>query len=99
LPKEASVLSFNVDGEQVFTKKPIVVDNPGGANVQGGFERAIKTFFDSYFTQAFLLTSGVLEHLNNPKAYKNNALAGSRQGKALGFKVGYQWATKGGRID
>jgi len=98
-PKEASVLSFNVDGEQVFTKKPIVVDNPGGTNVQGGFERTIKTFFDSYFTQAFLMTSGVLEHLNNAKAFKNNALAGSKQGKPLGFKVGYQWATKGGRID
>jgi hypothetical protein len=98
-PKESSVLSFNVDGEQVFTKKPILIENPGGTNVEGGFERTIKTFFDSYFTQAFLMTSGVLEHLNNPKAYKDNVLAGSKQGKALGFKVGYEWATKGGRID
>jgi hypothetical protein len=98
-PKQASVLSFNVDGEQIFTKKPVVVENPGGSNVEGGFERTIKTFFDSYFTQAFLMTSGVMAHLNNPKAYKNNVLAGSRQGKSLGFKVGYEWATKGGRID
>lgn len=98
-PKTASALSFEVDGEQVFTKKPIVIDNPGGSNVEGGFERTIKTFFESYFTQAFLMTSGVLEHLNNPRAYKDNVRAGSKQGKALGFKVGYQWATKGGRID
>ena len=98
-PKQASALSFNVDGEQVFTKKPIVVENPGGANVEGGFERIIKTFFDSYFTQAFLTTSGVLAHLNNPRAYKDNALAGSKQGRALGLKIGYEWATKGGRID
>jgi hypothetical protein len=98
-PKNASVLSFNADGEQIFTKKPIVVENPGGSNVEGGFERIIKTFFDSYFTQAFLMTSGVLDHLNNPRAYKDNILAGSKQGKALGFKVGYQWATKGGRIE
>jgi hypothetical protein len=98
-PKQASVLSFNVDGEQIFTKKPVVVENPGGSNVQGGFERTIKTFFDSYFTQAFLMTSGVLSHLNDPRVYKDNVLAGSKQGKALGFKVGYQWATKGGRID
>jgi hypothetical protein len=98
-PKKASVLSFDVDGEQIFTKKPIVVDNPGGVNVEGGFERTIRTFFDSYFTQAFLATSGVMAHLNDPRAYKNNVLAGSKQGKALGFKVGYEWATKGGRIE
>ena len=98
-PKTASVLSFNVDGEQVFTKKPIMVDNPGGTNVVGGFERTLKTFFDSYFTQAFLMTSGVLAHLDNPRVYKDNVAAGSKQGKSLGFKVGYEWATKGGRID
>jgi hypothetical protein len=98
-PKNASVLSFNVDGEQVFTKKPIVVANPGGEDVEGGFEQTIKTFFNSYFTQAFLTTSGVMAHLDNPKAYKDHILAGSRQGKALGFKVGYQWATKGGIIE
>ena len=98
-PKTASVLSFNVDGEQVFTKKPVLVSNPGGTGVEGGFEKTIKTFFDSYFTQAFLLTSGVMSHLSNPKAYKENILAGSRQGKSLGFKVGYQWATKGGIIE
>ena len=98
-PKDASVLSFNVDGEQIFTKKPVVVSDPGGAGVEGGFEQAIKTFFDSYFSQAFLMTSGVMSHLNNPRAYKDNVLAGSRQGKSLGFKIGYEWATKGGRID
>jgi hypothetical protein len=98
-PKEASVLSFKEDGEQIFTKKPIVVSNPGGTAVVGGFERTIKTFFDSYFTQAFLVTSGIMAHLNDPRAYKNNALAGSKQGKTLGFKVGYEWATKGGRIE
>jgi len=98
-PKKASVLSFNENGEQIFTKKPIVVENPGGIAVEGGFERTIKTFFDSYFTQAFLVTSGVLSHLNNPKAYKDNVFAGSKQGRALGLKVGYEWATKGGRIE
>jgi hypothetical protein len=97
-PKDASVLSFNVDGEQVFTKKPILIANPGGDGVEGGFEQTIKTFFDSYFTQAFLMTSGVMEHLNNPRAYKDHVLAGSKQGKSLGFKIGYEWATKGGRI-
>jgi hypothetical protein len=98
-PKSGGVLSFSDNGEQIFTKKPVVVENPGGDGVQGGFERTIKTFFDSYFTQAFLTTSGVMAHLDNPRAYKDNVFAGSRQGKSLGFKIGYQWATKGGRID
>lgn len=98
-PKAGGVLSFNDDGEQIFTKKPIVVENPGGNGVQGGFEKTIKSFFDSYFTQSFLMSSGILSHLNNPKEYKDNLLAGVKQGgKALGFKVGYDWATKGGRI-
>ena len=98
-PKSGGVLSFNDKGEQIFTKKPVVVSNPGGEGVEGGFEQTIKTFFDSYFTQAFLATSGVMSHLNNPRAYKDHALAGSKQGKTLGFKIGYEWATKGGRID
>ena len=98
-PKSGGVLSFNDGGEQVFTKKPVVVTNPGGDGVEGGFEQTIKTFFDSYFTQAFLMTSGVMAHLNNPRAYKDHVLAGSKQGKSLGFKIGYEWATKGGRID
>lgn len=98
-PKSGGVLSFSDNGEQIFTKKPVVVESPGGDGVQGGFERTIRTFFESYFTQAFLMTSGVMAHLDNPKAYKDNVVAGARQGKPLGFKVGYQWATKGGRID
>lgn len=98
-PKSGGVLSFSDNGEQIFTKKPVVIENPGGEGVEGGFERTIKTFFESYFTQAFLMTSGVMAHLDNPKAYKDNLVAGTRQGKSLGFKVGYQWATKGGRID
>lgn len=98
-PRSGGVLSFNDNGEQIFTKKPIVVSSPGGEGVEGGFEQTIKTFFNSYFTQAFLMTSGVISHLNNPRAYKDHVLAGSKQGKALGFKIGYEWATKGGRID
>jgi hypothetical protein len=98
-PKNASVLSFNDDGEQVFTKKPIIVENPGGTGVQGGFEKTIKSFFDSYFTQSFLQSSGVLSHLNDAKPYKNNLKSGVREGKSVGFKVGYEWAAKGGRIE
>jgi len=96
---KGGVLTFNQDGEQVFTQKPIVVENPGGDGVQGGFEKTIKLFFDNYFTQAFLMSSGVMSHFNDVKVYKNNFRAGSRQGKPLGFKIGYEWMAKGGKID
>jgi hypothetical protein len=92
-------LSFNDDGEQVFTRKPFVVSNPGGSEVQGGFEKTLKTFFDNYFSQSFLFSSGILEHFNNVKTYKQNFKSGSIQGKTLGFKVGYEWVAKGGRIE
>jgi hypothetical protein len=97
-PKSAGVLSFQDGTEQVFTKKSIVVENPGGSGVQGGFEKTIKNFFDSYFTQSFLLSSGILDHFKDVKIYKENALAGSKEGKTLGFKIGYEWAAKGGKI-
>lgn len=96
---KGGVLTFNDDGEQIFTKKPIVVSNPGGSEVQGGFEKTLKIFFDSYFSQSFLMSSGLLQHFDNPRVYKDNLRSGSIQGKPLGFRVGYQWVAKGGRIE
>lgn len=90
MPVEAKVLSFEVDGEQVFTPGPVVVDNPGG-NTQGGFQSVFDQFFNQYFTQAFLRKSGALSELENAQVYKNNFAAGSRQGKRKGIETGYRW--------
>jgi hypothetical protein len=98
-PKQNGVLSFNDDGEQVFTKKPIVVQNPGGAATEGGFEDTLKDFFNNYFTQSFLISSGIEEHFKDVRTYRDNFASGSKQGKSLGFKVGYEWVSKGGIID
>lgn len=98
-PRANGVLSFNDDGQQIFTRKPIIVENPGGSNVVGGFENTIKMFFDNYFSQSFLMSSGIMEHFNNPKAYKQNFRSGSKQGRPLGFRIGYEWTAKGGRIE
>ena len=98
-PKQGGVLSFNDNGEQVFTRKPVVVENPGGSGTQGGFENTLKDFFNNYFTQSFLISSGIAEHFKDIRTYKNNFAAGAKQGKSLGFKVGYEWVSKGGRID
>lgn len=90
-PKRSSVLAFNDNGEQVFTKKPVEVMNPGGQSVQGGFEQTVSTFFNSYWRQSFLETSGVAEALRNPIQFKQNLPRAKQGGKAKGFDVGYRW--------
>jgi hypothetical protein len=98
-PKNAKVLSFDDNGTQVFTKNPIIVANPGGDSVSGSFERILDEFFNVYFQQSYLYISGVLQYLQNPIAYKQNISAGVKQGKSIGLKVGYEWISKGGKIE
>lgn len=95
-PKNSEVLSFEEDGEMVFTKKPIRVSNPGGAEAQGGFEKTLDIFFNKYFSQSFLRTSGVAEYLENPIVYKKNLRAGKARGKSKGISVGYVWVANAG---
>jgi hypothetical protein len=95
-PKVSEVLSFEENGETVFTKSPIRVENPGGAEAQGGFERTMDIFFDKYFSQSFLRTSGVAEYLENPVVYKKNLKAGQKRGRSKGVSVGYVWIANAG---
>ena len=92
-PRNASVLSFNVGGEQVFTKNPVNVSNPGGDWVQGSYEKTFDNFMNYYFKQTFLRASGIYDHLSNPTVYKKNLRAGSNAGKQKGREVGYRWIT------
>jgi len=95
-PKNSKVLSFQSDGdEEVFTKKPVRVDNPGG-NSAGEFERAFDTFFASYFSQAYLRSSGIMEFISKPTAFKRNMKSGKKGGKSTGFRTGYRWIANGG---
>lgn len=90
-PKKASVLVFEDAGQTVFTKKQININNPGGTEVQGAYERTFDSFFNNYFTQAFLKSSGLLEYISKPTIYKKNFAAGASAGKSLGVKTGYTW--------
>lgn len=91
-PKQAGgVLSFNANGQTVFTKSPIKVSKPGGDSAQGGFENTLDTFFNSYFSQSFLSVTGIAHHLENPRGYKDNLSRAKTGGKSLGFKVGRDW--------
>jgi len=90
-PRNASVLAFEDNGEQVFTKNPVVVDNPGGVQAQGGFEKTFDSFFNNYFSQAFLRVSGVMDYIRNPSAFTKNLSAGKRGGRSVGISTGYTW--------
>ena len=89
-PVRAEVLAFDVNGDTVFTKNPVTVENPGG-NTQGQFERVFDEFFSKYFSQAFLRSSGIMEQLKHPVVYKNNMAAGKLAGKSKGVETGYRW--------
>jgi hypothetical protein len=90
-PRTAKVLSFEIDGEQVFTSNPVRIDNPGGANVEGSYERVFDEFFRNYFTQAFLRASGVFDYIEKPVAYKKDFSRGSKEGRSRGLSTGYTW--------
>jgi hypothetical protein len=89
-PKNAEALRFEVNGQVVYTKKPVVVQNPGG-NTQGEFEKAFDMFFGRYFTQAFLNSSGLKQYFENPTVYKKNLNKGKRGGRSTGISTGYRW--------
>jgi hypothetical protein len=97
-PKNAQALSFVIDGNEIFTKNEVVVRNPGGSAAKGGFEHAIKTFFESYFRQSFMRTSGIASYLENPRDYKLNMPEGKRSGKPAGVRTGERWIAKAGEI-
>lgn len=95
-PRVAQTLAFEENGEMVFTKNEVRVDNPGGTEVQGSFEKVFDMFFNRYFSQAFLRASGVSQYLENPDVYKKNMQAGKTMGKSKGLSTGYRWIANAG---
>lgn len=92
-PRVAQVLSFDLNGEQIFTKGPVIVEHPGGTAAQGGFEKVMDMFFNQYFRQSFLRTTGLDVYLKNPKVFKTNMAAGKKSGKSAGYQTGFKWIT------
>ncbi len=95
-PTKAKALAFSQNGEDVFSKGPITVENPGGTAAEKGFEKTMDLFFNRYFTQAFLKTSGIGKYLSNPEVFKKNMSSGKRGGKAKGIQTGYRWIANAG---
>ena len=95
-PRTAQVLAFEENGETVFTQGPVEILNPGGTEVQGGFEKTFDMFFNRYFSQAFLRVSGIAQYLENPQVYKKNLQARKKMGKTKGISTGYRWIANAG---
>lgn len=91
------VLAFTVDGEDIFTTKPVIVNNPGG-QTSGEYEKVFDSFFNVYFTQAFLDVTGITAYLKNPVDFAKNFSSGKRGGRSKGFQTGKQWIAKAGLI-
>lgn len=94
-PKRANALRFEIDGDEVFTSNPVVIDNPGGVT-QGQFEKVMREFFNVYLRQSFMTASGVAKHLSRPTEYKKNIKAGTKSGRTAGIKAGYKWVVGAG---
>jgi hypothetical protein len=93
IPTGNNPLKFNSSTGQVFTKSPVLVNNPGGDEVAGSFERTVQEFLSKYLTQSFLRSSGLYEYIEKPVLYKKNIRSGSKLGRSKGIETGFSWIT------
>jgi hypothetical protein len=98
-PVNVSMLSFNIDGQQIFTSGPVTVEHPGGTYVMGSFQRIFDIFFKEHFAQSVLDATGIRQYLNNPKKYKENLKSGKSSGKSKGVEIGYNWIARAGDLN
>jgi len=94
-PIRSDVLAFQDGGEAVFTKKEINIMNPGGSQTTGSYENVFNQFFSSYFSQAFLLSSGVMSRLSDLSDFTTNFAQAKTGGRAAGVRVGFRWMSRG----
>jgi len=90
-PKSSSVLAFESGGQEVFTRRPVTVRNPGGDEVQGAFQETFNEFMLRYFKQSFIRASGLYDYISKPVLYKRNIAAGAKQGRSKGLSTGFSW--------
>ena len=90
-PVNSDVLVFEQDGNTIFTRNSVRVDDVGGSATTGSFQQAFDLFVNNYFSQAFLQTFGISKRFGNLYTYKKNLRSGLRLGKPAGFSAGFRW--------
>jgi hypothetical protein len=96
VPTRSEVLAFQDGGETIFTKSGVTVINPGGQETTGSYEQIFNQFFSSYFSQSFLLSSGVMASISDLSDFSANFYRSTRSGRSAGVKVGYRFMSKAG---
>lgn len=93
-PKNKQALAFtdSLDNE-IFVKGSVEVENPGGDQVEGSFQKTMQDFFQLYFSQSFLNILGLSKELADVRIYKQQLGAGKRIGRSAGVTAGYKWIT------
>jgi hypothetical protein len=94
-PVKAQALSFDIDGEKVFTKRPVTVENPGGAAAEGGLKNSFTQFFTQYISQALLDVTGLRKHFETASEFKDGFSSAKSGGRALGTRMGIKWISGG----
>lgn len=96
-PIKSDALTFKDGAEDVFVKGEVVVSNPGGNETTGSFSKTFDDFFGTYFSQVFILSSGVLQDLENPSDFAKNLNRGKNFGRDAGIVAGKAWAERAGQ--
>jgi hypothetical protein len=94
-PKTSQVLAFTDNGEQVFTKKEVVVAKPGGEAVAGSFENTFDSIVRVYLSQAIFDVTDVGLSVKNVRIFKDNLKKGIAGGRSVGVSTGKKWITGG----
>jgi hypothetical protein len=92
--KDASVLFFEIDGEEFFRHGPIYIANPGGGQTRGAFLNAYNDFYRFYFTNFYLKSIRFYEHFNTPQEFIRNfrsAVKNKSSASSAGRKMALSW--------
>lgn len=92
--KDASVLFFEINGEEFFRHGPIYIANPGGGQTRGAFLNAYNDFYKFYFSNFYLKSIRFYEHFNTPQEFIRNfrSAVKSKSGAASsGRKMALSW--------
>jgi hypothetical protein len=66
-------------------------------SVQGSLEKTIDDFFQNFFSQSFIYSSGLKEYLEKPEDYSKNFGVAKSGETSFGFNVGRNWIAKAGK--
>lgn len=96
-PVRSNTLAFKDGLEDVFIKGEVTVRDPGGTETTGSFSKTFDDFFGTYFSQVFVLSSGVLQDLENVSDFARNLNRGKSFGRDAGIVAGKRWAEQAGQ--